>query len=70
SAELADISVGSLGLEGWNIVIIRSELGEEVFNRALKEGLLETRPVEEEPGVIDVLRRLTEMKRKRGEKRS
>jgi len=65
SAELADISVGSLGLEGWNVVIIRSELGERVFNKAVEEGVLETRPVEEEPGVLDVLRRLTEMKRKR-----
>ena len=70
SAELADISVGSLGLEGWNVVIIRSELGEDVFNSALKADLLETRPIEEEPQVLDVLRRLTEMKRKRGEKRS
>jgi len=31
----------------------------------VEEGVLETRPVEEEPGVLDVLRRLTEMKRKR-----
>jgi len=67
SAELADISVGSLGLEGWNVVIIRSELGEEVFNAAVEAGLLETKPVEEEPKVIEILKRLTELKRKRGE---
>jgi len=66
SAELADISVGSLGLEGWNIALIRSERGEELFSAAEKAGLLETKPVEEEPHVLRVLRRLTRMKRKRG----
>ena len=68
SAELADISVGSLGLEGWNVVIIRSELGEEVFKGAIEAGLLETRDVSEEPGVMDVLLRLVKMKRKRAPK--
>ena len=72
SAEFADISVGSLGLEGWNAVIIRSELGEKIFRAAVEAGMLETRPVEEEPGVMDTLLRLVRMKRKRapGEKES
>ncbi len=65
SAELADISVGSLGLEGWNIVILRSELGEKVFNEAVEKGLLEVRGVEEEPHVLEVLKHLTKLKRKR-----
>ncbi|RLI13945.1 hypothetical protein DRO33_00265 [Candidatus Bathyarchaeota archaeon] len=65
SAELADISVGSLGLRGWNIALIRSERGEELFSAAEKAGLIETRPVEEEPRVLRVLARLTRLKRKR-----
>jgi len=65
SAELADISVGSLGLEGWNVVIIRSELGEDVFNRAVEAGLLDVREVGEEPGVMDTLLRLVRLKRRR-----
>jgi len=65
SSELADISVGSLGLEGWNVVILRSELGEEAFRGAVEAGLLETRPLEEEPKVLEVLRRLVALKRAR-----
>jgi len=68
SAELADISVGSLGLEGWNVVILRSELGEQVFKSAIEAGLIETRPIEEEPGVMETLLKLTAMKKKRGGK--
>ena len=67
SAELADISVGSLGLRGWNIALIRSERGEELFSAAEEAGLIDTRPVEEEPRVLRVLRRLTRSKRRRAE---
>ncbi|OYT52532.1 hypothetical protein B6U66_01560 [Candidatus Bathyarchaeota archaeon ex4484_135] len=69
SAEFADISIGSLGLEGWNIALIRSERGEELFRAAVEAGMLETRPVEEEPNVLKVLRRLTRRKRRRAEAR-
>jgi len=63
SAELADISVGSLGLEGWNVVIVRSGLGEEVFRAVVDAGLLEVK--EAGPEVLNVLLRLVRMKRKR-----
>lgn len=43
TAELADISVGSVGTpEGWSTVIVRSELGEELLKNATKTGYLET----------------------------
>jgi len=69
SAEFADVSIGSLGLEGWNIALIRSGKGEELFEAAVKAGVIETMPVEEEPGVLKVLRRLTRRKRRRAEAR-
>jgi coenzyme F420 hydrogenase subunit beta len=47
SSELADVSVGGLGLEGWTFTIIRTEKGEELFTNAEKTGFLESRPVEE-----------------------
>ena len=66
SSELADISVGAVGLAGWNLVIIRSDRGEDVVNRVLEKGLLETKPVEQEKRALELLIKLTEMKRKRG----
>ena len=47
SSELADISVGGLGLDGWTFTIIRTEKGEELFTNAEKTGFLESKPLEE-----------------------
>jgi coenzyme F420 hydrogenase subunit beta len=63
SAELADISVGGLGLSGWNFTIIRTEKGEELFDNAVRKGFLKTRPVEEEKRAFDLLLRLSKRKR-------
>ena len=43
TAELADISVGSVGAEeNWNTIIIRSEKGLEIVEKAEDEGIIET----------------------------
>jgi len=65
SAELADISVGGLGLSDWTFTIIRTKKGLEIFEGAEKAGALKTRPVEEEQKAFDLLVRLSKMKRKR-----
>jgi coenzyme F420 hydrogenase subunit beta len=65
SAELADISVGGLGLNDWTFTIIRTKKGLEIFEGAEKAGILKTRPVEEEQKAFDLLVRLSKMKRKR-----
>jgi coenzyme F420 hydrogenase subunit beta len=65
SAELADISVGGLGLNDWTFTIIRTKKGLELFESAEKAGVLKTRPVEEEQKAFDLLVRLSKMKRKR-----
>jgi coenzyme F420 hydrogenase subunit beta len=63
SAELADISVGGLGLSDWTFTILRTKKGEELFQGAVREGLLKTRPVKEEQGAFDLLVRLSKRKR-------
>jgi coenzyme F420 hydrogenase subunit beta len=63
SAELADISMGGLGLSGWTFVILRTAQGEKVFNSAFEAGLLRTRAVDEEPFARKLLTKLTRKKR-------
>ncbi|WP_456481290.1 Coenzyme F420 hydrogenase/dehydrogenase, beta subunit C-terminal domain [Methanopyrus sp.] len=64
TAENADISVGSVGApDGWNVVLVRTEAGEEVFRSAVDAGVLEVEDVEE--GKPDLLERLADDKRKR-----
>ena len=59
SAELADISCGGVGATDWTITIVRTPLGEELFNRMVAEGLIEVRPIEEFENSMKVLLRLT-----------
>jgi coenzyme F420 hydrogenase subunit beta len=41
--EFADLAVGAAeGIEGWNTVIMRSELGRKLFKKASDKGLIET----------------------------
>jgi coenzyme F420 hydrogenase subunit beta len=61
SAELADISAGGLGLEGWTLTIIRTEKGEELFRKAEAAGAIKVRPIESK--VIDLLIRMSKRKR-------
>jgi coenzyme F420 hydrogenase subunit beta len=65
SAELADISLGGLGLNGWSLVILRSETGKELFGKALAAGLLETKPIEEEKRTLELLVKLSAQKQNR-----
>ncbi len=64
SSELADISTGGLGLNGWTFTIIRTDKGEELFESAERKGLIKTRPVEEEKRAFDLLIKLSKRKRK------
>jgi coenzyme F420 hydrogenase subunit beta len=59
SAELADVSVGGLGLNDWSLVIIRTENGKELFTDAVKAGLLEVRSIEEKKHSLDLLIKLS-----------
>jgi coenzyme F420-reducing hydrogenase beta subunit len=44
TSELSDISIGTVeGKEGWNTVIIRTAMGENLLKQAKKAGVIETR---------------------------
>jgi len=64
SAELADISAGGLGLSGWTFTILRTNMGEEVFDSAEKAGAVQVRPVDEEKSALDLLIKLSRKKKK------
>jgi coenzyme F420 hydrogenase subunit beta len=65
SAELADISCGGVGAMEWTIVVLRTEKGEELFDRATRDGVFEVRPMDEFETSMKVLLRLTRKQRLR-----
>jgi coenzyme F420 hydrogenase subunit beta len=65
AAEHADISLGGLGMEGWSMVVVRTERGEEFWKAAVESGAVETRPATEEPAAYDLMERLAKRQRRR-----
>lgn len=63
SAELADISTGGLGLNGWTFLILRTEKGEKIFDNAVEAGMLKTKPVDDESFALSLLTKLSKKKR-------
>ena len=63
SSELADISVGGLGLNGWTFAAIRSEKGEGLFVNAERAGLLRTKSVISDDVALKLLVKLSLKKR-------
>ncbi len=64
SNELADISLGGLGLNEWTFTIIRTEKGEEIFREAEKSGFIRVREIEKDSFPMKLLLRLSRNKRK------
>lgn len=62
SAELADISAGGLGLEGWTLTIIRTDVGDEIVSGAESKGIIKTKPLEDKR-LIDLLIKMSRRKR-------
>jgi coenzyme F420 hydrogenase subunit beta len=65
SAELSDISCGGVGAMDWTIVVLRTEKGEQLFDRAARDGVFEVRPMDEFETSMKVLLRLTRKQRQR-----
>jgi coenzyme F420 hydrogenase subunit beta len=65
AAEHADLSCGGLGMEGWTMILVRSERGREYLERAVADGVLELREAEEEPKALEVMDRLARKQRER-----
>jgi coenzyme F420 hydrogenase subunit beta len=69
TAELADISVGSVGSEqGWSTVFARTERGEGVVRGAVEKGYIEVMDLEK--AGLESIRRLSKRKKKSGMQRS
>ncbi|MFZ2071167.1 MAG: Coenzyme F420 hydrogenase/dehydrogenase, beta subunit C-terminal domain [Halobacteriota archaeon] len=63
TAELADISAGSVGSgDGWTTVFARTELGEAVVNGAVENGYVEVDKIEDKG--LALIRRLGKMKKR------
>jgi coenzyme F420 hydrogenase subunit beta len=58
TSEHSDVSVGAVGSpKGWSTVIIRTEVGEEIFKGAYEAGYIEFKTIEEvKPGLKSVLK--------------
>ena len=66
AAEHADISTGGIGAFGdWTLTLLRTEKGEELFNDMEAAGVIETRPIEDDPGAVTLLNKLSRVSRKR-----
>ncbi|MFN2388137.1 MAG: Coenzyme F420 hydrogenase/dehydrogenase, beta subunit C-terminal domain [Actinomycetota bacterium] len=65
AAEHADLSCGGLGMEGWTMVLVRSERGEDYLRRAVEANVLELRDADEEPAALQVMDRLARKQRER-----
>jgi coenzyme F420 hydrogenase subunit beta len=66
AAEHADISTGGIGaFNDWTLTIVRTDLGRKMMIEMLQEGVIEGRPGDDDPGAIELLRKLSIVSRKR-----
>jgi len=66
AAEHADISTGGIGAFGdWTLVIVRTDQGRELMSALKEQGLIETRPGDDDPGAVALLHKLAQLSRKR-----
>ena len=66
AAEHADISTGGIGEDNdWTLCIVRTELGEEVMNRMIKDGSVIARPAETDATAMRLLKLLSTVSRRR-----
>jgi coenzyme F420 hydrogenase subunit beta len=66
AAEHADISTGGIGAyNDWTLTIVRTDIGREVMDGLLTDGVIEVRPGDDDPGALALLRKLSRVSRKR-----
>jgi coenzyme F420 hydrogenase subunit beta len=66
AAEHADLSTGGIGAFGdWTLLIVRTDLGREIVSAMKEQGLIDTRPGDDDPGAVTLLHKLARVSRKR-----
>lgn len=65
AAEHADISAGGIGEDGWTLVAVRTERGQEWMRELERDGVIITRPGEDDPAGMALLERLSAVSRRR-----
>lgn len=66
AAEHADISTGGIGaFNDWTLTIVRTDLGREIIIKMLEQGVIEGRPGDDDPGALQLLRKLATTSRRR-----
>lgn len=66
SAEHADISTGGIvNHPGWTLTITRTQRGKDLLQEMIKTGWIETKSIDEDPGAMELLIRLSTKQRER-----
>ncbi|MCZ7535526.1 MAG: Coenzyme F420 hydrogenase/dehydrogenase, beta subunit C-terminal domain [Acidimicrobiia bacterium] len=66
AAEHADISTGGIGAFGdWTLTIVRTDTGRDLIDALARDGVIEVRPGDDDPGAIALLHRLAAKSRSR-----
>jgi coenzyme F420 hydrogenase subunit beta len=66
AAEHADISTGGIGAyNDWTLTIVRTDAGREIIEGMTADGAVETRPGDDDPGAVALLRKLSAVSRRR-----
>jgi coenzyme F420 hydrogenase subunit beta len=66
AAEHADLSTGGIGaFNDWTLVVVRTERGRDLLAAMVRDGAVEVRPGDDDPGAIALLRKLARVSRKR-----
>jgi coenzyme F420 hydrogenase subunit beta len=66
AAEHADISTGGIGaFNDWTLTLVRTDAGREIIDGMIADGAIETRPADDDPGAIALLRKLSTVSRRR-----
>lgn len=63
-AENADIAFGGIGLDDWTFTLVRTERGHEAYQAALAAGVIEERPLSDEPRGMFLLETLSANKKR------